>query len=260
VSTPSALHEWQLETHHLGRRVLLFDRVESTNTLAAGLAGDRANDGLVVVADEQTAGRGQHGRTWTCPPGAGILMSVLLFPPVEVRRPVILAAWAANSVCETILEITGFEARIKWPNDVLLRGRKVCGILIEQALGTVVGIGLNVFQTAETLTEAQLPEASSLAVFAGGPLHRWDVARRLIAKLDEEYVRICAGNLTTLEAAWKRRTELLDQHVLIECQDQDYRGRLRELGWDGLVVELARGDSVRLQPEQVKHITRLSGR
>jgi BirA family biotin operon repressor/biotin-[acetyl-CoA-carboxylase] ligase len=251
--------EWQLPTRRLGRRVLLFDRVESTNTLAAELAGDPANDGIVVFADEQTAGRGQHGRNWSCPPGAGILMSLLLFPPPELRRPVILAAWAANSVCETVLRVTGFDARIKWPNDVLLRGRKICGILIEQARGTVVGVGLNVYQTDDCLTEASLPDAASLAFFSAGPINRWEVTRQLITELDEEYARLCGGDLTTLEAAWRRRTELLDQHVLIECQDRNHRGRLRELSWDRLVVE-SLGENLQLKPEMVKRVTRLSGR
>src|SRR5438128_2180119 len=131
--------EWRLDTHLLGRRVVIYDRVDSTNALAAKLAEDPANEGLIILAKEQTAGRGQHGRSWDCKAGSGVLLSALLFPPPSLRRPVILAAWAANSVCETILQSTGLEARIKWPNDVLLEGKKVAGILIEQGKGTVVG-------------------------------------------------------------------------------------------------------------------------
>src|SRR5947209_4329638 len=149
---------WALPTKRLGRRVLVFDRLASTSTLAAELAADPANDGVAVLADEQTAGRGQHGRTWTAPPRSGVLLSLLLFPPNELRRPAVLTAWAAVAVCETVRRVTGVPARIKWPNDVLLRGRKVCGILIEQGRGTVVGVGLNVLQTAEELASAGLTE------------------------------------------------------------------------------------------------------
>src|SRR5206468_7692987 len=85
----------------------------------------------VVLAREQTAGRGQHGRAWQAPAGSSVLLSVLLCPPPALRRPALLTAWAAVSVCETILQLTGLQAKIKWPNDVLIRGRKVCGILIE---------------------------------------------------------------------------------------------------------------------------------
>src|SRR5438067_7450290 len=148
--------EWQLDTRRLGRRVLVYDRVDSTSTRAAALAVDPANDGVVILADEQTAGRGQYGRTWTCPGGAGVPMSVLLFPPPALRRPAVLTAWAAVSVCEVIRQTAGLQARIKWPNDVLIQGRKVSGILIEQSRGTVAGIGLNVNQSAAAFAQAGL--------------------------------------------------------------------------------------------------------
>src|SRR5580704_4589993 len=155
------LDEWRLPTKHLARRVLVYDRLDSTNSHAASLADDPANDGVAVLARAQSAGRGQHGRTWQCPEGMGILLSLLLFPPAELRRPVVLAAWAANAVCETIRRAINLEARIKWPNDVLIQGRKVCGILVEQARGTVVGIGLNVHQPPEVFEAAGLPSAAS---------------------------------------------------------------------------------------------------
>src|SRR5438067_12909802 len=93
--------EWTLPTRHVGRRVLVYDRVDSTNAVAAVLAADPGWDEVVVLAREQTAGRGQHRRTWDCPPGRGVLLSVLLFPPPTLRRPVVLTAWAAVAVAET---------------------------------------------------------------------------------------------------------------------------------------------------------------
>jgi BirA family biotin operon repressor/biotin-[acetyl-CoA-carboxylase] ligase len=246
--------EWHLATKYLGRRVLIFDRVDSTNARAAALADDRANDGVVVLAEEQTAGRGQHGRTWYCPRGLGVLLSVLLFPPPAVRRPVILAAWAANAVCETIHERTGLQAKIKWPNDVLIRERKVCGILIEQAQGTVVGIGLNVNQSAESFAAAELPQAGSLALCAGRSFDGGEMAHLLIRHLDEAYGRLCEGDLDTLEARWKKRIELLGKQVLVEGHDAVYRGRLRQLAWDGLDLEGPDGETIRLLPEGVRHM------
>jgi BirA family biotin operon repressor/biotin-[acetyl-CoA-carboxylase] ligase len=246
--------EWHLDTRRIGRRVLVFDCVDSTNTQAAALAGDPANDGLVVLAHEQTAGRGQHGRTWQCAPGTGVLLSVLLFPPPLLRRPALLTAWASVSVCETILHRTGLQARIKWPNDLLIHGRKVCGILIEQARGTVAGLGLNVNQTAEDFTRAGLTEAGSLAVFTCQPLDSQQVARLLIGRLDEEYDRLCRGDLASLEARWQEQIGLVGESVAAECQDGTHRGRLVELGWDGLLLEGAGGVLRRLAPETVKHL------
>jgi BirA family biotin operon repressor/biotin-[acetyl-CoA-carboxylase] ligase len=249
--------EWKLNTRRIGCRVLLYDCVDSTNTQAAKLAEDPANDGIVLLAREQTAGRGQQGRSWWCQPGMGVLLSALVFPPVALRRPVLLAAWAAHAVCETIRLATGLQAKIKWPNDVLIRGRKVCGILIEQARGTVLGIGLNVHASRESLAEAGLPLAGSLAGFADKQLDTEEIARFLIQELDDEYSRLCDGDWSTLEAGWKWRTGLLGKIVAVECREAHYQGRLRDLTWDGLQLDLADGERLLLQPEVVKHITAL---
>ncbi|MBV9122728.1 MAG: biotin--[acetyl-CoA-carboxylase] ligase [Planctomycetes bacterium] len=246
--------EWNLGTRRLGRRVWLFDRLDSTNRLAAALADDPANDGLVILAGEQTAGRGQHGRTWQCSPGTGVLLSVLLFPSISLRRPALLTAWAAVSVCETIRALSGLEPRIKWPNDVLIQGKKVCGILMDQWRRTVAGIGLNVNQTADDLARAELPDAGSLAVFTGQRLDVSTVARRLIEQLDEEYDRLCWGNLAALETSWKAGLGLLGQEVVAECWKGQYQGRLSDLSWDEVVLEGADGRRWRFAPEGVKHL------
>src|SRR5262245_2257463 len=115
------METWDFPERHVGRRIVRHAALPSTNDHAANLAA-----GPVVLADEQTAGRGQYGRRWLAPPGSSILMSVLLFPPPPLRRPAILTAWAAVAVGETILQLTGRQAKIKWPNDVLLHGKKVC--------------------------------------------------------------------------------------------------------------------------------------
>jgi BirA family transcriptional regulator, biotin operon repressor / biotin---[acetyl-CoA-carboxylase] ligase len=246
--------EWPALGRQVGRRVLIFDQLDSTNTFAAGLAQDPANAGTVVLAREQTAGRGQHGRSWACPPGAGVLLSALLFPTPELRRPALLTAWVAVAVCETIRQLTGQMARIKWPNDVLVKGRKVCGILIEQGKGTVAGLGLNVNQTAEMFEATELPQAGSLAMLTGKP-HDWDqVVRQLIGTLDEEYIRLLEGDLATLESRWKWYLGLLGRAVKAECHGEMQRGRLVEVGWEGVQIEQASGELISLLPERVLHL------
>jgi BirA family biotin operon repressor/biotin-[acetyl-CoA-carboxylase] ligase len=246
--------EWHLDTRRVGRRVLWYESLESTNTLASGLPSDPANDGLVIIADRQTCGRGQHGRTWQCPPGAGVLLSVLLYPPPALRRPALLTAWAAVAVCDTIRQVAGLHARIKWPNDIFVRGQKVCGILIEQGTGTGAGIGLNVNQTAADLARAGLPLAGSLACFTDDRLDRDGVARVLIEQLDGHYERLCQGDWAGLEASWQERIGLLGRQVGIECLDGVRHGRLRTISFDGLEVELHDGARWRVNPESVRHI------
>jgi BirA family biotin operon repressor/biotin-[acetyl-CoA-carboxylase] ligase len=246
--------EWRLDTRRIGRRVLVFDRLDSTNTLAASLADDPGNDGLVVLAEQQSAGRGQHGRSWQSPPGSSVLLSALVFPPPHLRRPAVVTAWAAVSVCEAVRQAAGVQAKIKWPNDVLIRGRKVCGILAEQGRGTVVGVGLNVNQSAADFEGAGLPQATSLALAAGRALDCRGVARLLIRLLDEEYDGLVQGDLARLEACWKWRTGLLGKQVVAECHDGPVRGRLVEMAFDGLRITAPEGDARLLVPEAVRHL------
>lgn len=253
--------EWHLDTRRLGRRTLYFEKLDSTNTLAAAFGRDPAHDGLAVLAREQTAGRGQHGRSWAAPGGSSVLLSLLLFPPPALRRPAVLTAWAAVAVCELIDELTELRATIKWPNDVLVRGKKVCGILIEQRshgphLATVVGMGLNVSQTPDLFTDAGLPQATSLAASTGREFDFTAVARRLVARLDAEYTRLTDGDWTTLEASWRERLGLLGRPVLLEGLQRDYCGRLTGLTFAEVELETPGGERLRLSPEAVRHIRR----
>jgi BirA family biotin operon repressor/biotin-[acetyl-CoA-carboxylase] ligase len=255
----SPREEWQLDTRRLGRRVLVFDRLDSTNTLAARLAAEGSAEGTAILAGEQTAGRGQHGRTWQAASGDGVLLSVLLFPPPALRRPPVLTAWAAVAVCEVVREFAGVPGRIKWPNDVQVHGRKVAGILIEQGCAgagaaTVAGIGLNVRQTAEAFAAAGLPEATSLAQFMAAPPDTAEVARRLLRRLDEEYDHLCAGDLGSLEASWRSHLGLVGGQVVAECADGTHTGRLRGLTFDAVELDRPGAAPLVLRPERVRHL------
>ncbi len=259
---PDDFQQWTLPTKHLGRQVRVHECLNSTNSLALSLGNDPTQHGLVLLTREQTAGRGQYGREWHAPPGSSVLMSVLLFPPAELRHPAHLTAWAAVSVCETILTLANLQARIKWPNDVLILGKKVCGILIEQRttgsadfpLATVVGIGLNVTQSAEIFEQAGLPSAASLASLSGKSLVFDEVARDLIRQLDEHYHLLLDGDFNTLEALWKCRLGLLGKNVVVEGVHAQYRGRLLDVTLVGLDLEVNPGEVMRLTPEGIRHI------
>jgi BirA family biotin operon repressor/biotin-[acetyl-CoA-carboxylase] ligase len=252
---PSPADVWHLDTRHVGRRVLVYDAVRSTNDVAAELAVDPSNNGTVVIADHQTAGRGQYGRVWQSRPGTSLLMSVLLFPPDELRRPVVLTAWAAVGVAEAVRTLTGVQAKVKWPNDLLVRGQKVCGILIEQGVGTVAGVGLNLNQSAEDFAAAGLPDATSLALAAGAPLDPRAAAVAVVRRLDEEYDRLLAGELAPLESDWKWRVGLLGRQVVAELTDGSVLGgRLRDLTFDGVEIEFGEYAAEVVRPELVRQL------
>lgn len=245
----------RLDTRHLGRSILLFDAVPSTNDLAASFAGDPDAAGTVFVAEHQLNGRGQYGRLWQARPGSSLLLSVLIFPPPELRRPVILTAWVAVAVADAIRDLTGEQVRIKWPNDLLVGGKKICGILIEQSAGVVVGLGLNVDQTAAEFAEVGLPDATSLSLVAGQSIDRDSALDGVLRHLDAGYDRLLNEERCELEAVWKERIGLIGQPVRIDLADGTSRlGRLRDMGFDGIELQSGEYANEIIPPERIRGI------
>ncbi|MFL5329750.1 MAG: biotin--[acetyl-CoA-carboxylase] ligase [Gemmataceae bacterium] len=237
-----------MPTRHLGQRALIYASLPSTNNHAA-----TQPDGTVVVAHEQTAGRGQYGRAWHSPAG-GVWMSVVFNPPESLRRPVILTAWAAVSVVETIRSLVDERPTIKWPNDILVGGKKICGVLIEQGQRVVAGIGLNVNLSARELVSAELLDATSVAVIAGKLFSADEVARKLTLRFDEEYDSVLRGDLTSLEQRWRAYSGLVHQSVRLELVNgETYRGVLVNQTFARIRIT-SNGSDRTHQPEEVRHI------
>lgn len=249
------------DRQHIGRQVWLYPSLDSTNTLALALADRVDLDGLAILAREQTAGRGQHGRTWQATPASSVLLSVLLFPPAHLRRTPVFISWAAVAVAETVLRLANQQARIKWPNDVLLLGKKICGILIEQRttsnpdapLATVIGIGLNVRQTAEDFAAGGLTLAGSLRSQAAVELDTRQVAEVLLEELDAAYAPLVRGETGDLESLWKWRLGLLGKQVWVEGVHQRHAGRLLDVTFAGVELEQEDGVIV-LAPESIRQL------
>ena len=254
--SPSAT--WSLDTAYVGKRVIVFETLASTNTTAAELAVFPENDGLVIIADYQTTGRGQYGRVWQSRPRCSLLMSIVLNPPNELCRAAILTGLAAVAVAEAVVSLTGISATIKWPNDVLIRGKKVCGILIEKhGAAAVVGIGLNLNQTADEFIAAGLLEATSLAIESSRPIERQTAAELVIQRLDRAYERLLSGTQNTIEHEWKERIGLVGQSVRIESMDgSTLKGRLLDMRFDRLELELQDGSTQAIVPETARHIVK----
>jgi len=247
---------WRFDTTRIGQRVLVFDTLESTNSTAARMATDDDTDGLALIAEYQSAGRGQYGRVWQSGPGSSLLLSVILRPPGALCRPVMLTALTAVAVAEAIYSLTAVQARMKWPNDLLIHGKKVCGLLIEQhAAAVVIGIGLNLTQNAEEFAAAGLPEAASLAQLSEQPVSLRTAVEVVLGHLDQEYSRLINGERVTIEADWKWRLGLLGRQVVVERYDgSSETGRLHEMGFDGLELEVADGLFRVIVPETVAHL------
>ena len=149
---------------------------------------DDDEEGAVAVAEEQTEGRGRLGRKWEAPGGTSVLVSVLLRPAVDAARLPELSLIAGGAVTEAILEVTGIEPTIKFPNDVLIGGRKVAGILAESSEGRVVlGIGVNANQSSDQLPDAAQTEPTSLRVELGEPVNRIQLLAAILLQLERAY-------------------------------------------------------------------------
>lgn len=179
----------------VGGEIVCLDTVDSTNNEIKRRAVGEVPDGLTVVAGEQTGGRGRRGRSFVSPPGKGLYLSAALRPECPLAEVPALTAWSAVAVCDAIEAVCGIRPGIKWPNDVILGGRKLCGILTELELEAetaalryvVVGIGVNVSQTEADFGPEVAPVAISLAQAFGKAPRRAEVARALLDSLDRLY-------------------------------------------------------------------------
>ena len=168
----------------LGRPYRFVERTASTQRLL----GADDPEGAVAVADEQTEGRGRLGRQWLAPAGTSLLVSVLLRPDVEPARLPELSLVAGRACAEAIAEAAGLETEVKFPNDVLVRGRKVAGILAEASEGRVVlGIGVNVSQSADELPAESRTPATSLLLETGREVDRAELLVALLERLERRY-------------------------------------------------------------------------
>lgn len=246
---------WKLDHKLIGKSTWHFEEIDSTLNHAATHAGEKSNDGLAIIADSQTYGRGQHGRVWNASKGQSVLLSVLLFPPDCLRRPAVLTAWAAVAVCTTIQDFLGIRASIKWPNDILVDGRKISGILIEQSTGTIAGIGLNVLQTPAEFAAMGLPFATSMQQFTPYPLNTHEIAKRLLSNLDEIYHQLLDGNLQMLEKEWVLGIGLLGKEVVLEEHGKKHEGKLLQQSFAHLALESAMGIRQQFVPENILHLS-----
>lgn len=236
----------KLESRTVGRKIVCVEGCASTNDLAWKAALEGAEDGTVIFAEEQTKGRGRHGRTWTAARGKGILCSVILRPALEVERVPLMTAMAALAAADVV----GDRARIRFPNDVMLEGKKIAGVLVEARFISsrpdvfIVGIGLNVNGHPEGVGATSLGPAVS----------RPATARALLEALDLWYGRL-GGNLRDYRRAWRERSFILGKRVRVQEGGRAVRGVVDEVDpIDGIELRLDTGHPRRFRGEHVEHL------
>jgi BirA family biotin operon repressor/biotin-[acetyl-CoA-carboxylase] ligase len=231
-----------LTTACLGHPVHYWPQVDSTMDQARRLAEmgpDAAPDGTLVVADQQTAGRGRLQRSWWSPAASSLLISLILRPLLFPHHAQCMTMVCSLAVCEAIDRVSGLEARVKWPNDVLIGGRKTCGILTElDVLGeqinyAIVGIGINVNVDFGGAPPMMAP-ATSLKVEIGRTVSRMDLLVTLLECIEVRYLALQNGD--TFHAQWARQMATLGQHVEISSGAERWSGLATGVDPDGALL------------------------
>ncbi|MDY0236185.1 MAG: biotin--[acetyl-CoA-carboxylase] ligase [Gudongella sp.] len=251
VETPDNIefNEMQedLQTSIIGKEIFYYDSLESTNTKAKEIAF-QTKEGALVVADEQTAGKGRLGRIWTSPKSKGIYMSVILKPdidPVNVARLTLLGAAAINLAFADI----GIESEIKWPNDVVINGKKVAGVLTEMnsELGIinyiVLGAGININVNLEEIPEDLKERATSLKIVKGEEIDRRELFIRLVSRIDELYTEfLTTGDIDRAIQICIDNSAVIGKEIVVYQGKEKRCGRAIEINKKGeLLVQFDTG-------------------
>ncbi|MGH8024598.1 MAG: biotin--[acetyl-CoA-carboxylase] ligase [Limisphaerales bacterium] len=235
----------------IGRDIHVFEETMSTNDVVERLARDGVREGVVVFAESQTRGRGRLGRKWVSSPRKGLWFSILLRPNLRPQETTQLTAASANALRRAILGQTNLPVEIKWPNDILIHGKKAAGILTEMSAEldrvrhVILGIGIDVNQGPNDFPPDLRKTATSLRLEKGETLSRPALAAAVLRELDMEYFRVRDGKFPEVAAEWMEHCATIGRHVTVQIGDRHIRGRAESLDDDGALI--LRSEHGRLQ-------------
>ena len=247
VSAPDVLHADDLlarlgETKVIGRDIRVFEETTSTNDVIEKLARDGVKEGAVVFAESQTKGRGRLGRKWVSPTRKGLWFSVLLRPKLSPQETTQLTVASATALRRAIKNVTGLLTDIKWPNDLLIGGKKVVGILTEMSAEVdrvrhiILGIGVDVNQDAPEFPVELRKIATSLKAEAGEQISRAELATEMLRQLDADYARICSGKFSLVADEWEAGCATIGKNVSVQMGTRLIRGCAEALDDDGALL------------------------
>lgn len=247
VSAPDVLHADDLrsllpDVKIVGRDIRVFQETTSTNDVIEKLARDGVQEGVVVFAESQTKGRGRLGRKWISPANKGLWFSVLLRPDIHPQAATQLTLAAATALARAIFLQTNLSPEIKWPNDILIRGKKVAGILTELSAELdrvkylILGIGVDVNLNASEFPAELRKLATSLKIETSRAFNRAELAAAILAELDFDYARICQGQFESVADEWQERCTTIGNNVTIRVGDRSVQGRAESLDADGALL------------------------
>lgn len=232
----------RIQTKWVGQNICYRDEIDSTNTLAKALANQGCANGLVVVSETQGAGRGRLARGWISPYAKGIWFSVVLKPPFLPQEASKCTLLAAVAVVKAVNKIKGVQAAIKWPNDILLNGRKLVGILTEMNAEfghinyVVIGVGINTNAEEADYPDEVKPLAISVADVAQEPFTRVELLCDILKILEELYEDVLAEGFYEVMQQWRKYSCTLGQNVKVIAPDVTYYGIAEDIDEEGLLL------------------------
>ncbi|MCK4752915.1 MAG: biotin--[acetyl-CoA-carboxylase] ligase [Planctomycetes bacterium] len=234
----------KVNTKRVGRKILVYNSTSSTNDIAAEYVNNKKNDGLAIFAEEQTAGRGRTGNKWLTGYADSILCSILLTK--KTPKSELLSLTVAVAVAGTIGKIVHTEAKIKWPNDIILNNKKVAGIILESKkinghFAYIIGIGINCHQKKDTLPTELKKIATSLDIESKTTSDRISIAKRLLTSLDH-WLKVAEKNSDKVIKQWKKLSILMGHRTTLIFDGKKFTGNC--IGIDpenGLILQLERG-------------------
>jgi BirA family biotin operon repressor/biotin-[acetyl-CoA-carboxylase] ligase len=230
------------KTKIVGRDIQVFEQTTSTNDVIEKLARDGVKEGVVVFAESQTRGRGRLGRKWISPAHKGLWFSILLRPDLRPQETTQLTVASATALRRAIESETNLKLEIKWPNDILIRGKKVAGILtelsaeVDRVKHIIIGIGIDVNLDANEFPAELKRTATSLKIESGETVSRAELAVAILRELDFDYARIGGGKFHAVADEWESGCATIGKNVTVHIGDRKIRGRAESLDDDGALI------------------------
>ncbi|MFD1038665.1 biotin--[acetyl-CoA-carboxylase] ligase [Virgibacillus byunsanensis] len=250
--------QWGLNTKWLGKTIIHKSVTPSTQQVAHQAVQEDAVHGTVIIADEQTKGKGRMNRSWHSAKGKGIWMSIVLKPEIPPHLAPQLTLLSATILAETLAEFTALEPKIKWPNDIFIHNKKTAGILTEmqaeqdQIQYVVIGMGINVNQDVDEIPEDLRGKATSLQIESTNSWNITELIQHILVKFEDAYSKYIENGFSDVKVIWERYGYKIGEIVTIKTMRESWKGKFLGIAEDGALLTTKDGEIKKLYSAEIE--------